>query len=1153
MKQNNTSRNALVTSIISLLLCVSLLVGATFAWFTDSVVSGKNVIAAGNLDVELEYWDGGKYIPVNAQTNVFKQDTLWEPGHTEVVHLRIRNAGTLALKYNLGVNVASEVAGTNVYGKVFNLSDYIEFGAIRTDAIYADRDAARIAVAESAPLAAGYTTNGLLYAANSTAGVSEELVALVVYMPESVDNNANYKTGTTPPKINLGLKLFATQLEHESDSFGSDYDKNSGWVGEVDAAWYNPQKSSFTLTTAKQLAGLAKLVNAGTSFANKSIYLGADIDLNNTAWTPIGNADNGFGGKFIGNGYTISNLNVIGTEGVGLFGFVGNAAHIEGVKIVNAMVTGTHWVGAVMGYGYLAKDCLVDCYVENAVITCNPVQKADGSYDDGNQVGAIAGMAINGNITGNTAVNCTIYGYRDIGGIVGCAQAENRDITVENNTIENVTIVKLGALGKYDPKAENIGDVVGRKTGGKTVTVGTNTGTATIPADSGATVINNIQELFAFAQAVNNGVNFAGKKVLLNADIDLNGAEWTPIGNSTNKFQGIFDGQGHTIKNLVVNMPGKSNVGLFGHTTNGEIKNLTVENAKVTGRLNVGVVAGTPYTSKYSNIMVKGHVEVNGMAYVGGVAGKNAYANWDNIIVNVDETSFVMANSVENGTAYRTYVGGVIGFMGEGSHRVTNITSNIDVFGSTCDVGGIVGIAHYGNSFENVTCTGDVTITDATEADEVEEMGGIAGVWNNNQSSVTFTGCRFEGKLSANFVEGVDLSDNTITGKRYNENGDGKLYIDGKCVWPEIDQWDGKSDTTWYNEAETEFILDSSAKFAGLAELVDGGNTFEGKTIMLDTDLDLYCEGENGEPICFNPVGSYRNDTAFKGTFDGQGHTIKNMNQNTWALDNGYYYSDCGLGLFGAVEDAYIKNVNFDGANVSGESALCGTVAAVAHNSTFENITVSNSNVADYQYYAGGIVGWASGKMQFINCDIDASTNIAAQWGDFDNSIGGVIGGASSSAEILLKDCTVACRIDAYNDVTSSYQWYAYRRAGMLIGNSGVTAKDGDRTVAAAPQLTCENVTVIYGDWANYTYCEFAGTSWPYVRVQAGVSNSAYSNPRYGHPTDANGNQVIDDNHAHNAGEDHFIDCTFDQLYGGGQGVYGYPTHDGVTVVYNNK
>jgi len=354
-------------------------------------------------------------------------------------------------------------------------------------------------------------------------------------------------------------------------------------------------------------------------------------------------------------------------------------------------------------------------------------------------------------------------------------------------------------------------------------------------------------------------------------------------------------------------------------------------------------------------------------------------------------------------------------------------------------------------------------------------------------------------------------------------------------------------------EPETIYIGDYETLLA-FAKDVDNGNDYEGDTIILTSNIDLTKYDSNGEPICFDPIGSYRYDKPFKGTFDGNGNTISGLSQNTWALDNGYYYSDCGLGLFGAVQDATIKNLNIDGASISGESALCGVVAAVsAGETTFENIKISNANCADYQYYAGGIVGWASGKQTFVNCHVDSSNKIAAQWGDFDNSIGGVIGGASISAEIHMKDCIVECRIDAYNDVTSTYQWYSYRRAGMLIGNSGATETVDGTKYASAPQLTCENVEVIYGDWANYHYCEFAGTSWPYVRREEGVSNSAYSNPRYGHPTDANGNEVVDDNHVHNEGEDHLILCVFDQLYGGGQRVYGTATHSGVNVVYNNK
>ena len=374
-----------------------------------------------------------------------------------------------------------------------------------------------------------------------------------------------------------------------------------------------------------------------------------------------------------------------------------------------------------------------------------------------------------------------------------------------------------------------------------------------------------------------------------------------------------------------------------------------------------------------------------------------------------------------------------------------------------------------------------------------------------------------------------------------------------------LPSWDGdEADTAWYNETDTAFVLNTASQIAGLASLVDNGTTFEGKTIELGRDINLANK-------LMEPIGSYRKEKAFKGVFDGKGYTIYNLFQNTWKLNNGYYYGDLGLGLFGKVEDATIKNLNIDGAEISGESALCGVVAATAYGDcVFENITVSNAKCNDYQYYAGGVVGWASSDENgnghvYKNIVIDESTTIGGQWGDFNNANGGVIGGCGSSTKIKMEDCTIACRIDAVNDIVSAYQWYTYRRSGMLIGDSGQKEDpDGDNVgTAIAPNLTCKNVTVIYGDWANYTYCEFAGTGYPYVRVQAGVSVDAYSNVRYGHPTDANGNTVVDDNHVHNDGEDHHLPIVFDQLYGGETGdryaTYGATKHEGVTVIYNNK
>ena len=326
---------------------------------------------------------------------------------------------------------------------------------------------------------------------------------------------------------------------------------------------------------------------------------------------------------------------------------------------------------------------------------------------------------------------------------------------------------------------------------GTTYTDGTTTWS---PNRDGAYEIGSLDQLKFFRDAVNDENTFAGQTVLLTASIDLNNEEWTPIGKSGKTFQGTFDGQGNTVSNLYINTPTQDDVGFFGFTSVGEIKNLTIENANVTGYLDVGAVAGTPYTSKYTNITLKGEVKVQGFAYVGGMFGKNVYANLTDLTIDAAEGSYVTADS----GAYRTYVGGVIGFMGESESNsivVKNVTSNINVSGSTCDIGGITGIAHYGNSFINVTCTAkEVVLVNAADEGDQYEVGGIAGVWNNEEPEgiVQFINCSVENteiKSSLNGVE-QDVSANTMSGNAYvrDDTGTGSLLIGQNVVIKE----DGK-------------------------------------------------------------------------------------------------------------------------------------------------------------------------------------------------------------------------------------------------------------------------------------------------------------------------------------------------------------------------
>ena len=129
MTTKHSTKKALLMSATSLLLCFAMLLGTTFAWFTDSVSSANNIIKSGNLDIELEYWNGTEWADVKGSSDILT-NTLWEPGVTEIAYLRLANAGSLALKYQFGINIVTETAGKNVAGDEFKLSDYNLFGVL---------------------------------------------------------------------------------------------------------------------------------------------------------------------------------------------------------------------------------------------------------------------------------------------------------------------------------------------------------------------------------------------------------------------------------------------------------------------------------------------------------------------------------------------------------------------------------------------------------------------------------------------------------------------------------------------------------------------------------------------------------------------------------------------------------------------------------------------------------------------------------------------------------------------------------------------------------------------------------------------------------------------------------------------------------------
>ncbi len=208
------TKHALLISGLALLLCVSMLIGSTFAWFTDSVTSSGNIIKSGTLDVTMMWKDataaGAQQTYKDASEGAIFNYNKWEPGYVEAKNISIANVGTLALKYQLNI-VAN--------GDASELAKVI-------DVYYADGEKTLVSRdLEAQGLTYLGTLDNVLAQISTTAAGNlvsgaDHTVTLALKMKESAGNDYQDKSiGST-----FSVILMATQLTHESDSFDNMYD-----------------------------------------------------------------------------------------------------------------------------------------------------------------------------------------------------------------------------------------------------------------------------------------------------------------------------------------------------------------------------------------------------------------------------------------------------------------------------------------------------------------------------------------------------------------------------------------------------------------------------------------------------------------------------------------------------------------------------------------------------------------------------------------------------------------------------------------------------------------------------------------------------------------------------------------------------------------
>lgn len=302
-KSIRKTKNALLTSVISMVLCFAMLMGSTFAWFTDTASTAVNTIQAGKLDlvveVATEFDQAGNptaWEEVNENTKLFKnlngEDILWEPGAGAQEMFRIRNNGNLALKYKFEANYTGATKtkdGKTLADilKVQGVAINIENGELNDRLVYSDVTGA----AENdgfAPLKDMEFEEYLL------PGEARTLFTAIVWQPTDHDNDFNVVGGLS---IKLGISVSATQYTYEYDSEDNQYDKDAQYTITTSSAAGSVYGISYNGANVEKVLESTQISHSFSGGINDGIgvYLrnGAKLTMNNTKFNAVVENDTG--------------------------------------------------------------------------------------------------------------------------------------------------------------------------------------------------------------------------------------------------------------------------------------------------------------------------------------------------------------------------------------------------------------------------------------------------------------------------------------------------------------------------------------------------------------------------------------------------------------------------------------------------------------------------------------------------------------------------------------------------------------------------------------------------------------------------------------------------------------------------------------------
>ena len=400
-------------------------------------------------------------------------------------------------------------------------------------------------------------------------------------------------------------------------------------------------------------------------------------------------------------------------------------------------------------------------------------------------------------------------------------------------------------------------------------------------------IIKTAEQLAFLAKQVNGGETYRGKYFQLEADLDLSGSEWTPIGTETVPFSGKFSGNGHVLTNVKISAVGDY-IGLFGYNT-GTITYVGIESGEISGGNCTGSICGLnagTITGCYNN------APVTGKESAGGVCGKNSgtvqMSYNTGAVTGILKTGGVCGESADRSTLANCYntgmlvgdsvVGGICGSV-ESSADVSSSFSMAEICGNS-EIGGNIGTGPSKNCFYSK----DLFLK--------EDFGGPVETKDLTSRLSGFSGDIWErGSYTKGTENGRYRSDNytliSLKGVGKAQSGELRMY---NYFTVTGDSW------RYYNPITT------ADEFQKLTQ----NSAMWRRNYVLQSDIDL--SGRNITPIG-NEV------TPFYAHFSGDGHKISNLIINQPDSDN--------VGLFGYVS-GWLYDIITENGSITGRNNVGG-------------------------------------------------------------------------------------------------------------------------------------------------------------------------------------------------------------------------------------